>query len=174
MAEEWIRIGVVQSVNVPSRTLRIAAKATYAAALKRAEWIRLVLSDSRMLRCRVAHVRLTSEHVLVELGPGVTRDSVAAMRNAAVVVLSEELAEEDADRVAPVQLIGFDVVDDSGAVVGSIEDAYAAAANDVVEIRTHDGRRASVPVVDAFVDTIDTERRRIVFHDLTPFYDDAD
>lgn len=59
-------------------------------------------------------------------------------------------------------LEGCRVTDRSGALVGTVVDAIAGAAQDRLVVETPDGRRGEVPLVDAIVPVVDPIERSVV------------
>lgn len=67
------------------------------------------------------------------------------------------------------ELVGLQVRDPSGAVVGELVEVYDTPAHDVYVVRLVSGEEVDVPAVSAFVPEIDVEGGFIVLSDLEAF-----
>ncbi len=85
---------------------------------------------------------------------------------------------EDPDEFYDHQLIGLTAYDEHGAELGVLTAVAHGAAQDLLTIRTPDGRDTLVPFVAALVPEVDIAAGRIVVADrpglVTPFPDDVD
>lgn len=61
-------------------------------------------------------------------------------------------------------VIGAEVVEDTGSRLGTLVDVLQTAANDVFLVRMEDGREVMLPVIQECVLDIDTEEKRILVH----------
>lgn len=110
-------------------------------------------------RLRVQHTKkgLT---ILVKLGGYDSPEEVSELRGQNVMVHESALPLAEDEYFAD-DLVGFEVVDAEGVVLGHIEDVLDMPAHLVYEIRRPDGAAALVPGVPEFVTEIDVERRRL-------------
>lgn len=60
-------------------------------------------------------------------------------------------------------LIGLDIVDESGTNRGTLTNVFSQAAYDIYEIQ-HDGKKSLVPGVEEFVTDINIKKRTITLH----------
>jgi len=58
-------------------------------------------------------------------------------------------------------MIGHEVADESGNVIGVLCDVIQNSAQDLYEVEMADGRKVMIPAVDEFVLSIDMEKKRI-------------
>ena len=83
---------------------------------------------------------------------------------------------DDPDEYYDRQLIGLAAYDLDGGVLGEVSALVHGGAQDLLTIRTPDGRDALVPFVAALVPEVDLEARRVVIADrpglVTPFDDE--
>lgn len=91
-------------------------------------------------------------------------ESVAAIMNQ-LVYISRDDVEDNGEGHYIVDLIGSTVVDESDNIIGVLKDVLQNTAQDLYEIKRADnGKMLYVPVVDAFVKSIDIEAKKIVVH----------
>jgi 16S rRNA processing protein RimM len=84
---------------------------------------------------------------------------------------------EDPDEFYDHQLVGLTALDLEGTVLGEVAALVHGGAQDLLTVRTPDGREALVPFVRALVPEVDTAAGRVVIADrpglVTPLDDDA-
>lgn len=84
---------------------------------------------------------------------------------------------EDPDEYYDHQLIGLPAYDLGGAALGEVSGLVHGGAQDLLAIRTPDGRDTLVPFVTALVPEVDLDARRVVIADrpglVTPFEDES-
>ncbi len=88
-----------------------------------------------------------------------------------------DAAPDDPDEYYHHQLVGLDVHDEAGNHLGTVSGLVPGGAQDLLTVRTPDGRDALVPFVKALVPEVDLVGRRVVVADrpglVTPLPEDA-
>ena len=171
MAKRRTEVGYVRSVNPARRQLRVTVTPGRVDDLSGVKWILLVLSDGSELRCRVEAVESRPDRpgeFAVVLAPGVTRDTVAMIRNAAVVTDSDSDETSDGN-YTPSDLLGLSVVDSAGLSLGTVTKMYCTGANNVIEIAKCDGGALLAPVIDPVIARVDIEGKFLVLGDYAPY-----
>lgn len=175
MTDPWIHVGVVRTVNVSRREVRVAVAPRMDSLLEDARWVHIRFAapqggrvEGQPLRCRVERFREHKGLVMLLLGGGVSRDSVAAMKGAEVLLPAESVPEEWDAPLTPAELVGMEVVREDGAAVGRIADAFATGANDVIEVDTPVDT-VLLPMIDDLVVEVDADRRVVVVRDIAPY-----
>ena len=79
-------------------------------------------------------------------------------RGAALEVRRDELPEPEAGEYYVFQLVGLEVEEEGGEVLGKVAEVAPGVANDVLELDTG----LALPLVEACVREVDLERRRIL------------
>ena len=79
-------------------------------------------------------------------------------RGAALEVRRDELPETEAGVYYVFQLVGLEVEEEGGEVLGKVAEVAPGVANDVLELDTG----LALPLVEACVREVDLERRRIL------------
>jgi 16S rRNA processing protein RimM len=79
-------------------------------------------------------------------------------RGAALEVPRDELPEPEEGEYYVFQLVGLEVAEDGGGVLGTVTEVAPGVANDVLELDTG----LALPLVEACVREVDLERRRIL------------
>jgi 16S rRNA processing protein RimM len=91
-------------------------------------------------------------------GRTIVRLDRSAPRGAALQVPRAELPEPDPGWYYVFQLIGLDVEEEGGRMLGRVSEVAPGVANDVLELDSG----LSLPLVEACVREVDLERRRIL------------
>jgi len=87
------------------------------------------------------------------------RTAAEALRNADVAIPREALAEVGEGEMYRVDLVGLEVVDESGARLGKVESFFETGDTSVMVVRG--GRERMIPFVDEYVKAVDREAGRI-------------
>ena len=91
--------------------------------------------------------------------------------------LPADASPEDPEEFYDHQLIGLEAVDLEGRVLGDVSLVVHGGAQDLLQIRTPDGRETLVPFVSALVPEVDVAGGRVVVADrpglVTPFADES-
>ena len=88
------------------------------------------------------------------------RNAAESLRGCALFVDREHAAELPEGRYFIVDLLGAEVFSKEGRRIGVLKEVLQPGANDVFVVRTEDSEML-IPVVDAFVDTIDVQNKRV-------------
>lgn len=99
------------------------------------------------------------------------RDGAQALQGAEVAVLREELGEAGEGSYFWVDLVGLEVVDEGGAVLGRVESLFETGETSVMVVRgSTPGRERMIPFVQDYVKAVDRGSSRITV-DWKPEYD---
>ncbi|MDT9593881.1 ribosome maturation factor RimM [Nocardioides zeae] len=105
------------------------------------------------------------------------RDGAEALRDTLLrVTLPSDATPADADEYYDHQLVGLAVLDLEGTRIGEVRQVLHGAAQDLLGVRTPDGRDALVPFVAALVPEVDLDAGHVVVADrpglVAPFADE--
>jgi 16S rRNA processing protein RimM len=105
------------------------------------------------------------------------RTAAEALRGLALVVqLDPDEAPEDPDEFYDHQLVGLQVVTGDGLRAGEVSDVVHGTAQDLLAVRTTDGREVLVPFVSALVPRVDVRAGQVEVADrpglLSPLEDE--
>jgi 16S rRNA processing protein RimM len=102
-----------------------------------------------------------------------TPESVGLLRNQIVYVRAAELPSLPEGEYYHHQLLGMQVVDDSGRLLGMVAEILETGANDVLVVRAESGREVLLPMIDEVVLDIDLKAKQIRVHLLPGILDEA-
>ncbi len=136
-------------------------------------------ADRRPASLTVARARWHQSTLLVTFEELADRNAAEAARGTVLhATIGPDDMPEDPDEYYDHQLVGLDVVDLDGTHLGQVKALVHGSAQDLLTVRTPDGRDTLVPFVSALVPAVDLDAGRIVVADrpglVTPFPDDSD
>ena len=135
-------------------------------------------ADRRPASLTVARARWHQSTLLVTFEEIADRNAAEAARGTVLhATIAHDEVPEDPEEYYDHQLVGLDVVDVDGSPLGSVKALVHGSAQDLLTVRTPDGRDALVPFVSALVPEVDLAAGRIVVADrpglVSPFPDDV-
>ena len=136
-------------------------------------------ADRRPASLTVSRARWHQSTLLVTFEELPDRNAAEAARGTVLhATIAHDETPEDPEEFYDHQLVGLDVVDLDGSPLGTVKALVHGSAQDLLTVRTPDGRDALVPFVTALVPEVDLDAGRIVVADrpglVSPFPDDAD
>lgn len=134
-------------------------------------------SASTLKALTVARTRTHQGILLVTFEEISGREAAEAARGITLhVEVPADETPDDPEEYYDHQLVGLTAYDEAGRELGTLTEVGHGAAQDLLKIRTPDGRDAYVPFVSALVPEVDLPGGRIVIADrpglVTPFPDD--
>jgi len=169
MADAWIAIGRVRSVNPRSREVRVGVLGGYARAFDGMAWIRFRRGTEAPLRCKVASLRGDAGGVVVVLGPGLPRERVDGLRGATVLAEASEIPARPREGWRLADLAGLTVVKADGAVFGTIVEVYEGPANDAFAVDRPDGSRCLLPAIAEVIRAVNLDGHTLEVGDVAQF-----
>jgi 16S rRNA processing protein RimM len=134
-------------------------------------------ADRRPSSLTVARARWHQSTLLVTFEELADRNAAEAARGTVLhATIGLDETPEDPEEYYDHQLVGLDVVDVDGTPLGTVRALVHGSAQDLLTVRTADGRDALVPFVTALVPEVDLGAGRVVVADrpglVSPFPDD--
>ena len=107
----------------------------------------------------IEKVRYMGEMAIVKFEGVSDRNAAEALKGKYLYVDRENARELDEDEYFIPDLIGLEIKDEKGGVIGKLSDVIKNAAHDVYEIEMPDGRKFMIPAVGEFVLDVDMDSR---------------
>ena len=123
--------------------------------------VHLVSPESSVLPHKVETVRFHSAWVLIKLAGIQDPESAASFRGWLVSVPETELVELEPDEYWHFQLEGLEVRDDSGTLLGRLEEILQTPGHDLYLVRGPSGE-VLIPAVAEFIVSVDLEAGQMV------------
>lgn len=134
-------------------------------------------ADRRPTSLTVARARWHQSTLLVTFEELEDRNAAEAVRGTVLhATIGHDEVPDDPEEYYDHQLVGLAVVDLDGTALGEVRAVVHGSAQDLLTVRTADGRDALVPFVSALVPEVDLAAGRLVVADrpglVTPFPDE--
>ncbi len=110
---------------------------------------------------RVKHQRLQGEMVIAQLEGVYDRDAAEALRGTELRVPRGQAPQLEQDSYYIVDLIGCQVEDENGVLLGQVAEVHQPGSNDVYEIHGPQGVYL-MPAIRQVISQVDVEQRRIL------------
>ncbi len=148
---DLVIVGRVVSVNFPKRQLRVLCETDHPERFLNMRRIVLKSATGELKRLDVEDAELLEGKAVITLAIGYGKEEIAFAKKALVVVREEERYPLEDDEHYVDDLIGMQVVDTSGRVLGRLHAVYRTGANDVYEVLDEEGRELMVPAVQELI-----------------------
>ena len=134
-------------------------------------------ADRRPASLTVARARWHQSTLLVTFEEIADRNAAEAARGTVLhATIAHDEVPEDPEEYYDHQLVGLAVVDLDGTPLGEVKAVVHGSAQDLLTVRTPDGRDTLVPFVSALVPEVDLDAGRVVVADrpglVAPFPDE--
>lgn len=153
-ADGWIEIGFVLRAHGIRGMVVVRPHNPRSDSLARGKIVRLS-KEGQVSERRILSLTESGGGFRLSLDGVVGRDAAEALRGSAVSLRVKDLPEPEEGEFYHHQLIGLEVRDPAGVVLGRLSDIYEIAAHDVYVVRTVQGEEVQVPAVGAYVKEID-------------------
>ena len=110
---------------------------------------------------RIVESRMQSGAIVAALEGVTTRDDAGRLRGASVGIPRESLPAPGDHEYYRSDLVGMQVMNRSGDVLGTVLDFVDSGAHPIVRVAARDGRERLIPWVAQYVDGVDVDGRRI-------------
>jgi len=135
-------------------------------ALSRANSVRLELADGSRIDREVERVRQSGRGYLVKFVGVNGRDAAEALRGALVFVDRSILPEVGPGEAFLSDLIGREVVGPDATLIGKVVNIVSYPSVDCIVIELVDGARVEQPLVDDWVEPLDSTPGRVILRGL--------
>ena len=163
-----VEAGAVISVNPGRRELRVRPLPAYRHEFESMEWLHVASPGGGEWRCRIHAARRAGDAFVLTLGAGTTRDHVAAMRGARVLLAPEECTARPEDDWQLGDLLGMRVTG-PGNAEGEIVEVFETPANAAFAVRRPDGSRFLLPAIPEVVELVDLDTNTVHLGPTGPY-----
>ncbi len=119
----------------------------------------------------IESVRMALPLVIIKLKGIDTPEDIRALRQQDLYILREDASPLGKGEYYFADIIGMEVVDDTGVERGIITDILQTGANDVYEITAGDGTSFLLPAIKDCIINIDTDENKMTIHILEGLLD---
>ncbi len=133
----------------------------------------LLDTGSSMLEIECESAKFFKQFVILKFKGFDSVEDTERFRGKGIFVTREDAVRPGKDEYFIADLIGMDVVDDTGVLKGVIGDVIATGANDVYDINLDDGRNLLLPAIKDCVLKVDTASNVMTIHILPGLLDES-
>jgi 16S rRNA processing protein RimM len=163
MADELVVMGrVIGSYGIRGWVRVQPFTGTRDALLDYPEWRIATAAPGEWKRCRVLDGRLHGDGIVASVEGIATREEAVALKGSDVMVPREALPPVADDEVYLADLVGCNVVDRGGTLLGKVASVQDNGAQPVLIVAAGEGRQTLIPFVPAIVDEVDLVEGRII------------
>lgn len=157
--QKRVAMGYIKGVFGIKGWLKIAANTEYAdSLLDYPEW--QLSKDKQILNVTVESGKIVNGELQVKLEGIDDRDQAFALRGYTIEIPREEFAPTEEDEYYWADLVGMNVVNTDGTVLGKVVNLMETGANDVLVIKGEHGQ-ILIPFVSNYIETVDTDKQTI-------------
>ncbi len=109
----------------------------------------------------IASVRPNGDKLLVSFNGLIDCDQAAILRNQLVFIKTVDANLLPDGEFYHHEILGMQVIDESGTVIGTIQEIMVTGANDVYVVITEDGKELLLPAIRSVVLSIDRDTKKI-------------
>jgi len=168
MESDWIVIGKVVKPHGLNGEIKVRLLTDFPERFSAGRRILLKTNGADFRSIRKS--RVEGEFVYLALDTIDSAGPAAELTGAEFVIPAEELAPANEGFFYPFQLIGLDVLDESGEKVGIVSDVFLRPGQSFLEVRSL-GKEYLLPASREFIRSIEIPERRIRIRNLNGLFD---
>lgn len=126
----------------------------------------LVKAGDRLLDQKVERCRFFKQFVILKFEGIDDINDVEQFKRCPILVTRENAVPLEEDEYFIADLIGLQIVDDSGITIGTLKNVIETGANDVYEVTTADGGTVLLPAIKDCILDVDMDEGIILVHIL--------
>ena len=153
---EKIKIGEVVNVVGLKGEVKVYNYSDYKERFEELDYIYL-----KDVKTEIKQVRYMKDMVILKLSGVDDRNAAERLKGQDVCIDESQLRELPEDTYYIRDLIGMDVVDQDGKLIGTLTDVLKNTAQDVYQVKLVSGKTGLIPGVSQFIKSIDMEKRTI-------------
>ncbi len=153
---EKIKIGEVVNVVGLKGEVKVYNYSDYKERFEELDYIYL-----KDVKTEIKQVRYMKDMVILKLSGVDDRNAAERLKGQDVCIDESQLRELPEDTYYIRDLIGMDVVDQDGKLIGTLTDVLKNTAQDVYQVKLVSGKTGLIPGVSQFIKNIDMEKRTI-------------
>ena len=161
--EDRLRVGVITSPHGVHGEVNVFPTTDDP---KRFNELKKVYIDTKkeLLECEIENVKYFKNMVILKFSEIDDRNIVEKYRQCDLLIDREDAVPLGEDEYFICDLIGLDIVDESGAKIGVLTDVMTSAANDVYVVEKTDGKELLIPAIRDCILETSLERKEIKVH----------
>lgn len=163
---DWTTVGRIRDAHGIKGEVFVALKAKQADWLDDLEVFRLSKAGVNAREFTVERATAHKDGLIAKLQGVLDRNAAESLKGSQVEIPSEYLRAAAGERLYLAELLGCTVIDQSRGEIGPVVDFGSNGPQDLLIIN-YLGKKVDVPLVDAFLRSIEVEKKQILM-DLPP------
>ena len=161
--EQFLKVGVITSVHGIRGEVKVFPTTDDPRRFKKCKevWID---PDQGKRALEIEHVKFFKQFAIIKFKGFGNPDEIMPYKGKELYVTRENAVPLGENEYYIADLIGIQVFDEEGTLLGSLEDVIETGANDVYSVRTEDGREILIPAIRECILEVDIESRRMRVH----------
>lgn len=169
--EDLLRVGVVTTTHGIRGELKVFPTTDNVRRFDDLDEVILVYKNEK-LTLHVQHVKYFKNIVIVKFKEYNNINDVEMFRKCDLMVTRDNAVELEEGEYFICDIIGAEVVDEEGKLIGTLMDVMETGANFVFDIKTTDGKQVLFPSIPECIKQVDVENKRVVAHVMPGLIDD--
>lgn len=112
----------------------------------------------------ITNVKYQKNNIIVKFKEIADINEAEKYKNLVLFADREDLPELEEGAHYIADLIGLDIVDEEGELIGVLVDVFNTGANDIYDVKREGKKNLLLPVIDEVVKNIDLENKKITVH----------
>lgn len=121
----------------------------------------LVKSRQGEMKLNIKGIKYQKNNIIVKFSELNRIEEAEPLKNSVVYAPREMLGDLPDGVYYIADLIGLEVYDEEGHIIGTIADVFSTGANDVYEVKREGQKNLLLPVIDDVVLNVDIENKRV-------------
>lgn len=128
-----------------------------------------ITREGKVTPIRMEQARVHGAGIVAKLA-GIDTPEAAADFRGAVGLYREDFPPLEEDEYYWVDLIGSEVINKEGALIGTVKGMIDNGVHDILEVRREDGKAVLIPFIEAYLDHVDPDSHTVTV-DWDPSWD---
>ena len=124
----------------------------------------VIIQKNRQIKVTKERVKYFKNLVIIKFREFNDISEVEGLRGAGIFVRREDAVKLSEDEYFETDLLGLDVYDEAGVLLGTLKEVIHTGANDVYSVKTGEGKDILIPAIKQCILDVDTEGGRMMVH----------
>lgn len=157
---EYLQIGKIVNIHGVHGEVKLIPLTDDPKRFEELKWVYVEKAGS-MAKHEIAGVKYVKNSVVLKLSGIDSADEAEKYRESFVLVDRENAVKLPECSYFICDIIGLEVYDEKGALLGKVEDVLQTGSNDVYQVKNEAGKEILIPALKSVVRNISLERQRI-------------
>lgn len=158
---DFLEIGKIINTHGLKGEVKISAWTDYPEDFENLEYV-LTKSGNEEKRLNISGIKYQKNNLIVKFREIGSIEEAQSYKNAVLYVPKSELGELPENVYYIADLIGCEVLSETGEKIGVLWDIFSTGSNDVYDIKRENAKNLLVPIIDGVVKSVDTDNKKIV------------